>query len=71
MQQILLIIQIIVSVLIVLCVILQQSRASLGSAFGGSGEFHATRRGIEKKLYITTIALTCIFIVLGVLNLII
>jgi len=69
MQPILLIIQIIVSALIVLCVVFQQSGASLGSAFGGGGEFHATRRGFEKKLYIATIALTCIFIVLGVLNL--
>jgi protein translocase SecG subunit len=69
MQPILLVIQIIVSVLIVLCVAFQQSGAGLGSAFGGGGEFHATRRGLEKKLYIATIVLTCVFIALGVLNL--
>lgn len=71
MNSILLVLQIIVSLLIVLCVVFQQSGAALGSAFGGGGEFQATRRGFEKKLYVATIVLTCIFIILGVLNLII
>lgn len=69
MQPILLIIQIVVSILIVLCVVFQQSASGLGSAFGGGGEFHATRRGLEKKLYVATIVLTCVFVALGVLNL--
>ena len=71
MQAYLIIIQIIVSILLVVCVALQQKGAALGSAFGGGGEFYASKRGVEKKLYIATIVLTAVFILLGILNLVI
>ncbi|MBP9855871.1 MAG: preprotein translocase subunit SecG [Candidatus Pacebacteria bacterium] len=55
-------IQIIVSALLVAAILLQQSEASLGSAFGAhqSGGFHE-KRGLEKKLFIVTIILAIIF----------
>ena len=71
MSQTLLIVQIIVSLLLVISIVLQQRGASLGSAFGGSGEFHGTRRGGEKKLFYASIVLTGIFILLGIFNLLI
>jgi len=50
-------IQIVLSVVVVVCVILQQTGASLGGALGGdnfSAAYH-TRRGMEKTLFYVTI----------------
>ncbi|MBU2539603.1 preprotein translocase subunit SecG [Patescibacteria group bacterium] len=73
MQQYLLILQIIVSILLIICIALQQRGTALGSAFGGSsgGEFYASRRGLQKKLFYATIGLSIIFIILGIINLLI
>jgi len=48
--------------LMVLAILLQQRGASLGAGFGGSGELHTTRRGIDKNLFEITIVLAVIFI---------
>ncbi len=55
-------IQIIISALLVAAILLQQSDASLGSAFGqsGGGGFHE-KRGLEKQLFIGTIILGVLF----------
>jgi len=56
-------IQIILSVLLVACILLQQTGAGLGGAFGGdnfSAGYH-TRRGAEKYLFYTTIVLALLF----------
>ena len=50
-------IQVVLSVVVVVCVILQQTGASLGGALGGdnfSAAYH-TRRGMEKTLFYVTI----------------
>ncbi|HVU79886.1 MAG TPA: preprotein translocase subunit SecG [Candidatus Paceibacterota bacterium] len=52
-------IQVIVSVLLVACILLQRTGASMGGAFGGdnfSAGYH-TRRGSEKTFFYATIAL--------------
>jgi preprotein translocase subunit SecG len=52
-------IQIVLSVLLVVCVLLQQTGASMGGAFGGdnfSAGYH-TRRGAEKWLFYATMVL--------------
>jgi protein translocase SecG subunit len=52
-------IQIILSVLLIVCVLLQQTGASMGGAFGGdnfSAGYH-TRRGAERTLFYSTIVL--------------
>jgi protein translocase SecG subunit len=56
-------IQIILSILLIATVLLQQSTASLGSAFGGDSSvtFH-TRRGFERFLFIATFVLGALFI---------
>jgi preprotein translocase subunit SecG len=71
MKEILLITQIVVSILLTILILLQQRGSSLGSAFGGTGEFYATRRGMEKKMFYATIILSTVFIILALLNLII
>jgi protein translocase SecG subunit len=71
MQNYLSIAQIVVSVLIIIAILLQQRGTALGSAFGGGegGNVYASRRGLQQKLYIATIAFVVVFIVLALLNL--
>jgi preprotein translocase subunit SecG len=57
-------IQIVLSVLLILGVLLQQSEAGLGGAFGGGDGFssgHHTKRGAEKILFIATIVIAILF----------
>ena len=61
-DSILQIITIVSAVLMVLAILLQQRGASLGAGFGGSGELHTTRRGIDKNLFEATIVLAVIFV---------
>ena len=64
--------QIIVSILLIICILLQQRGTALGSAFGGEGgSFYGTRRGIQKTIFYATIVLGALFIVLAILNLLI
>ena len=55
-------IQIILSILLVGAILMQQSGAGVGGAFGGAdgGGFY-TRRGFEKVLFQTTIILAILF----------
>ena len=62
MYNTILIIQIIVSVLLVASVLLQNRAEGLGSMFGGGGEVFRTKRGLEKFLYYSTIALCVVLI---------
>lgn len=62
---ILLIVQIVLSVLIVISVLLQSRAEGMGSLFGGGGEVFRTKRGLEKFLYRATIVLAISFSVLS------
>jgi protein translocase SecG subunit len=55
--------QIIFSVILVTAILLQQSEAGLGGAFGGSDSdaFHHTRRGFEYFLFILSIVCGILF----------
>lgn len=63
--------QIIVSIILVICILLQQRGAALGSSFGQEGGFYATRRGIQQKILWATIISGALFIILAIINLII
>ncbi len=57
-------IQIVLSVLLIIGVLLQQSEAALGSAFGGGDSFSSgyhTKRGAEKTIFIATIVIAVLF----------
>jgi len=71
MNQILYYTQLAVSVILIILIAIQQRGAALGSGFGGGGEIYSTKRGAQKKIYYATIAVTTIFLVLGVLNILI
>lgn len=58
-------VQIILAVLLVTGILLQQTAAGLGGAFGGdnfSAGFH-TRRGLEKVLLSTTVGVGILFVI--------
>jgi len=66
-------IQLILSVLLVTTILLQQTGAQVGGAFGGSDNFSSafhTRRGLEKGLFNATIVIAILFAVSALLNLI-
>ena len=57
-------VQIVLSVLLIIAVLLQQSGSGIGGAFGESNNFgttHHTRRGFEKFLFNGTIILSILF----------
>ena len=56
------IIQITLSVLITLCILLQQKGSGLGAAFGGDSAIYSSRRGAEKLLFILTIVFSVAFV---------
>ncbi len=68
MKQVLLVINIVLSITIVFLVLIQGKGAGLGSAWGGGGEFYHTRRGIESFLFKILIALVAAFFVVSVVN---
>lgn len=64
-------VQIVLSVLLVVCILLQRTGASLGGAFGAdnfSSGFH-TRRGLERTLFYATIVLAVLFALSALINL--
>ena len=63
------IIQIVIAIALIVVVLLQQQSSGLGGAFGGGGgEFFHTKRGAEKVLFYSTIALAIIFFALAIAN---
>lgn len=57
-------IQVVLAVLLTAGILMQQSDASLGAAFGGGGDYGSTertRRGFEKHVFNTTIILATLF----------
>jgi preprotein translocase subunit SecG len=65
--------QITLSVILIIVILLQQTGADLGGAFGGSDSssgFH-TRRGLEKFLFNITIIIAVLFAIMTLLTLII
>jgi len=70
MKEILPYLQIIVSILLVACILLQKGGAAMGSAFGQGEDFHTERRGSDKTLFISTIVLGVLFVALALLNLV-
>ncbi len=70
MNQLLLIIQLVVSVVLIILILLQQRGTALGSAFGQESSFYGTLRGAQKKIFWATVAAGALFIGLAVANLV-
>jgi len=63
--------QVAISILLIVLIAIQQRGAALGAGFGGGNEVYSTKRGAQKKIYYATIAVTTVFLILGVLNILI
>ena len=65
-------IEIVLSVVLVMAILLQQSSAGLGGALGGGDDsFHHTRRGFEKFLFYLSIVVGILFALSALLTIII
>ena len=60
--------QIVLGILLVTVILLQRQGAGLSGAFGGEGEFYHTKRGAEKFLFVSTIALSVLFFGTALVN---
>lgn len=67
-MNLILVLQMLVSILLVLIILIQAKGTSLGRAFGGMTNYH-TKRGAEKAVFVGTIILGSIFVLLSLLNL--
>jgi preprotein translocase subunit SecG len=66
MDTLLAIIQIILSILLIITILLQNSESGLGSAFGGGdGAIKTTRRGAEKIIFQATIIIAIVFVIVS------
>lgn len=64
------IIQIVLAVLLIATVLLQRQGSGLSGAFGGEGEFHHTKRGAEKYLFVATIIFSVLFFATALANIV-
>lgn len=71
MKNIVLLIQIIISGSLIGVILLQAKGTGLGRAWGGSGEFYRSKRGVEKILFRITIVLAVLFILSSLVSLVI
>ncbi len=63
--------QIVVSIVLVACVLLQQRGGGIGIVGGLQTQFYGTRRGLEKIIFWFTIILGVLFIALAFISFII
>jgi len=70
MKQIVLIVQIIISITLITLILLQAKGTGIGSAFGGEASFYRSKRGIEKLFVYLTIFFAALFFAVTVLQLI-
>ena len=69
MKNVLIFVQIFISILLIVLILSQAKGTGLGSAWGGGSEFYTTRRGMEKIIFTATIILAALFLLLSIANL--
>lgn len=60
-------VQIVVSILLVIAILLQAPEGGLSPVFGGGGEMYRSKRNVEKFLVGATITLSILLVILSVL----
>lgn len=71
MNNLVLVIQVIISVLMLIAILMQSQGSGMGTSFGGGGEFYRSRRGIEKLLMRITVILAVLFFITSIANIVI
>lgn len=61
------ILQIVLSVLLIVCVLLQSQGGGISPVFGGGGEMYRSKRNIEKFLFFATAILAFLLVAVSVL----
>lgn len=61
MDQILSVVQIIISLFLIISILLQNRGSQLGVSFGGGGETYRSKRGVEKFLFYASIVFAVLF----------
>ena len=69
MNQVLIILQIVISLVLIGLILMQARGTGLGRTFGGGGGTSFTRRGLEKLLFKATFVFVVLFLVISVLSL--
>lgn len=62
MKNFLIIFQSAVSILLIIVILMQEKGVGLSAAFGGGGEFYRSKRGIDRILFLLSVALSILFI---------
>jgi protein translocase SecG subunit len=57
--------QVLVAILLIVSILLQNKGTGLSNIFGGGGNIYQTKRGMEKKLFTTTIVLSILFFIIS------
>jgi len=60
--------QAIAAIILTVCILLQNQGGGLGSAWGGSGEFYRSKRGVEKIIFQLAIGSATAFLFLSIIN---
>lgn len=63
--------EIIVALVLIVSILLQNRGAGLSSTFGGDFGGYYTKRGMEKFLFVFSIALSTLFIILAIASLVV
>lgn len=71
MKQVLLTVQIIISISLIVIIIMQSRGGGLSTAFGGSGQIYRSRRGIEKLFAYLTVILASLFFIISIVQLLV
>lgn len=70
-DQVIAIVQIVLSVILVSLILLQVKGSGLGSTFGGEMAFYRTKRGAERILFYLTIIFSVLFLAATIIGLIV
>jgi protein translocase SecG subunit len=62
------VIQVIIAILLIISILFQNKGTGLGAGFGGDGGSYYSKRGFEKFLLFSSIALAVVFIALSIVN---
>jgi protein translocase SecG subunit len=65
------ILQLVLAILLVTAILLQQKGTGLSGVFGGSSNIYSTKRGVDKILHYSTIAMAAVFFGMSLLRLVI
>ena len=71
MKNILIVVQIIISISLITLILLQAKGSGLGSAFGADAGFYRSKRGVEKLFVYLTVILVVLFFLVSALQVII